>query len=94
MTAKAAPTTSRRSFLRGLAGLLLLPGLPRLFGSAGRALPADTYIRGPRYRVQFDRSVTPRLADPAAERRVWRNVEASLPSRSLRGRFFKRGRAA
>ena len=40
-------------------------------------LPLSTYIRGPRYRVMFDRIVTPVFKQPD---KIWRKLEKQLRS--------------
>jgi hypothetical protein len=46
-------------------------------------LPANLYIRGPRYRVQFDRIVTPKFTKDVDELDVWnKQAEAITKLRS------------
>jgi len=47
------------------------PGSPAAISIPFATLPINVYIRGPRYRVQFDRIVTPRFVKDIDELRTW-----------------------
>jgi len=47
------------------------PGSPAAISIPFATLPISVYIRGPRYRVQFDRIVTPRFVKDIEELRTW-----------------------
>ena len=47
------------------------PGSPAAISIPFATLPINVYIRGPRYRVMFDRIVTPRFVKDIDELRTW-----------------------
>jgi len=47
------------------------PGSPAAISIPFATLPISVYIRGPRYRVQFDRIITPRFVKDIEELRTW-----------------------
>ncbi len=77
----------RRSFLKSVFGglaALFLPSLPKASAVTAAAptvaagiplpltcLPESPYIRGPRYRVVFDRITVPRFTKDVEELRLW-----------------------
>lgn len=48
------------------------PGSPAAISIPFATLPISVYIRGPRYRVMFDRIVTPRFVKDIEELRTWK----------------------
>jgi hypothetical protein len=60
------------------------PGAPAAFTIPHATLPTETYIRGPRYQVRFDRIVTPRFtrADNRDLRRLVNNAVSDLRAES------------
>ena len=61
------------------------PDSPAAISVPFASLPASTYIRGPRYRVMFDRILTPRFVKDVDELRTWvMDIRQVLSDNSLK----------
>jgi hypothetical protein len=61
------------------------PGSPAAISIPFATLPVNVYIRGPRYRVQFDRIVTPRFVKDIDELRSWQmDIRQVLSDNSIK----------
>jgi hypothetical protein len=61
------------------------PGSPAAISIPFATLPINVYIRGPRYRVMFDRIVTPRFVKDIDELRTWQmDIRQVLSDNSIK----------
>jgi hypothetical protein len=61
------------------------PGSPAAISIPFATLPINVYIRGPRYRVSFDRIVTPRFVKDIDELRTWQmDIRQVLSDNSIK----------